>query len=280
MKIWAQTLIKNEERYIWFSLMSVIDYVDKIMVWDTGSSDNTVNIVKEVMKKYPKKIDFREMGEVDVNGYTVLRQKMLNETFADWFMILDGDEVWWQDSIANCTKLIRNNGKSYDTIVTPFINVVGDVYHHLGGGGCNYVIDGKRGCYTIRFMNKNIPGLITKKPHGQHGYFDGKGTLIQERDAKRRFWMENYPFLHFTNVQRSDSRNNDLKVPKRNIKLKYEIGKSFTLDFYYPEVFFKGVPRIVGSPWKNMTSAYKIKSVVTKPLKKLKNMILKSGTGY
>ncbi|KKR11163.1 MAG: Glycosyl transferase family 2 [Candidatus Woesebacteria bacterium GW2011_GWA1_39_21b] len=65
MKIWAHTLVRNEERYIWFSVMSVINYVDKILIWDTGSTDNTVSIIREIKKKYPEKIDFKKVGKVD-----------------------------------------------------------------------------------------------------------------------------------------------------------------------------------------------------------------------
>ena len=50
MKVWAHTLVKNEERYIWYAVMSVIDWVDKILIWDTGSTDKTVEIIKEIEK--------------------------------------------------------------------------------------------------------------------------------------------------------------------------------------------------------------------------------------
>lgn len=36
--IWAHTIVKNEERFIWYSVMSVINHVDKILIWDTGST--------------------------------------------------------------------------------------------------------------------------------------------------------------------------------------------------------------------------------------------------
>ena len=56
MKIWANTLVRNEERYLWFSVMSVINWVDKILIWDDASTDNTYEIAKLIKKKFPKKL--------------------------------------------------------------------------------------------------------------------------------------------------------------------------------------------------------------------------------
>ena len=44
--IWVNSLIFNEDKYIWFAVKSVIDYVDKILIWDSGSTDRTEEVVK------------------------------------------------------------------------------------------------------------------------------------------------------------------------------------------------------------------------------------------
>ena len=60
--IWGNTIVKNEGRYIYFAISSVIDFLDKMLVWDTGSKDDTVAIIKYLEKKYPKKIIFKQIG--------------------------------------------------------------------------------------------------------------------------------------------------------------------------------------------------------------------------
>ena len=67
MRIVAHILVKNEEKWIWYSLMSVLDYVDEILVWDAGSTDRTVEIIKTIsknsegiIKKINKKYSLRE----------------------------------------------------------------------------------------------------------------------------------------------------------------------------------------------------------------------------
>ena len=60
MKIWANTVVNNEENFIWFSVMSVIKFIDRIVIYDTGSTDNTVSIIEELKRKNPGKIIFKE----------------------------------------------------------------------------------------------------------------------------------------------------------------------------------------------------------------------------
>ena len=103
MKVWVNCIVYNEENFIWFAINSIIDFVDKIIVWDTGSQDLTVKIIEEIKKKYPEKIEFKEVGKVSGNSYTKIRQQMLEISKCDWVLILDGDEIWFEDSIKKVT---------------------------------------------------------------------------------------------------------------------------------------------------------------------------------
>lgn len=281
MSIWAHILVQNEERYIWYAVMSVIDNVDKILIWDTGSNDNTVFIVQEIKKIKGEKVEFRKMDKVGVEKFTDVRQSMLDATDSDWFIIVDGDEVWWEDSIKSLVTEIKTKGKRLDSIVVPYYNVVGDIYHHQNDDIGRYEIDGRRGFLTVRAVNRSVPGLHFEKPHGRQGLYDQNGILLQNRQQKYRKFL-NYPYLHFTNVVRSNTRESDLMVPKRKIKLKYEIGVPFPSDFYYPEVFFRPRPDIVPSPWKMSSASYKTRAVIESPLKFVKRRFLQqaSASGY
>lgn len=279
MQIWAHTLVKNEERYLWFSVKSVIDYVDKILLWDTGSTDNTDEIIKRLVKEYPGKIEFKEVGEVNPQEFTEIRQQMLDETKADWLLIVDGDEVWWKDSIVQVTRFIKEHGANYESIISPNLNIVGDIYHYQEESAGRYQIDEKCGYINIRASNMKIPGLHFDKPHGSLGLYDGDGKLIQERDKGKRIFID-APYMHFTNVTRSLDRNKDLLVPKRKIKLKYEIGNCFAMNFFYPEVFFNSRPDIVESPWRTMTPSFKMRASIETPLRKIKRRIWQGKPGY
>jgi glycosyltransferase involved in cell wall biosynthesis len=272
MSIWAHTLVRNEERYLWYSVMSVINYVDKILIWDTGSDDSTCEIIERIKKMYPEKIDFRQFGVVDSNQFTVVRQKMLDGTSADWFIIVDGDEVWWEDSIKRLTTLIKKEGSKMDLLVSPYYNLVGDIFHYQEQSAGKYSFDRRSGHLSIRAINRNIPGLHFEKPYGHEGLYDKDGIPIQNRDSRHRNYLDTY-YLHFTHMLRSGFRNFDNNVPMRQKKYKYELGEPFPKDFYYPEVFFQKIPDNTASPWINRSLGYLLISFFEYPLKFIKRKV-------
>ncbi len=281
MTLWAHTLVKNEDKYLWYSVMSVINYVDKILLWDTGSTDRTVEIIKEIGRRYPKKVIFKEFGTVDPALFTIARQKMLKETKSDWVIIVDGDEVWWDEKIREVRQVIDKNGSVLDSIVSKYCNVIGDIYHYQDESTGKYNIDGKVGYLTIRAFNRNIKGIEFAKPHGQQGIYDGKSVLLQNRDPKKRYWQDGYSYLHFTNMQRSTKRSEDLKVPKRGFKLKYEIGHGFDRDYYYPEVFFNDRPSEISNVWSKADTGYQTRALIYTPMRFIKRKLIQSTkSGY
>lgn len=280
MKIWAHTLVKNEERYLWYAVASVVEYVDRVMLWDTGSSDHTQDIIKALIKNYPGKIEFKEVGDVDINEFTSVRQRMLEETNSDWFMILDGDEVWWDKDIREMTDMIRENGNKLDSTVCRYINLVGDIYHYQDASAGKYTVDGNRGNITIRFVNRKIDGLHFGRPHGQQGIFDKNETLVQELPKLRRKFIDENTYLHFTHLPRSVSKTAASLVPKREMKLKFDVGHEFPLNYYFPEVFFRLAPSIVPSPWEVRDSLFTRKAYMEHLPKMIKRKFVVGSSGY
>ena len=226
-KIVAHCLVKNEERFIKYSLMSALNYVDEIMVWDTGSTDETKCLISNVQcSMNGKKIKFREAGDVDAVSFTEMRNKMLMETSKefDWLMILDGDEIWPVKSIKTVIQYINSHPET-ESIVVRTHNLVGDIYHKMPESSGHYHLAGQAGHLNLRFINlRKIPGLNVQKPHGQQGYYDGDGTLVQDREPKKIKFLDVH-YAHATHLQRSNSRDNDLMVIKRGLKMKYEWGE-------------------------------------------------------
>lgn len=255
MKITAQMIVKNEENFIWYAVSSVIDYVDEILIWDQGSTDNTLEIVKTIGSS---KIILKKVSE-DVQ---VLRQKMLDVTNSDWIFILDGDEIWYESAIKNLRNNIEKVGTNKDCVVVPNYMLIGDIFHYQEKLAGKYNIGEKKGHYNIRAI-RNTEGLHVEGVYPNEAYVINKGNKVQDL-AKGRILFLDEPYFHASFLKRSS---------KDSRRVKYEIGDCFSRDFYFPEVFFLPRPDNVPSPWKNMEFAYKLRGAVETPLKKLKRRL-------
>src|SRR5690348_5697551 len=60
----STTMCRNEPFCV-YGLLSIVDYVDRCIVVDTGSNDGTYEELEQVRKMYPKKIllERREIGD-------------------------------------------------------------------------------------------------------------------------------------------------------------------------------------------------------------------------
>lgn len=254
--IWVNTIVNNEENFIWFAMMSVLDYVDKVLIYDTGSTDKTVDVIKELIKLKGEKIKFKQVGPQDKFQFTAMRQKMLEESKCDWILILDGDEVWWEDSIKRVFKTINEKGDEIDAIVVPFYNSVGDIYHYQSKDAGKYKILGTTGHLTIRAIKRNIPGLHLGGPYGAEGYLDGKNISIQDEYHHKLFYL-NRPFMHLTHLKRSSKDTHG--------KYKFDLGIKFPQDFNLPEIFYQKPSEIVPSPFKKRSMLFEIISFIRAP---------------
>lgn len=263
MTIWANCIVNNEENFVWFAITSIIDYVDRILIYDTGSSDKTVEIIEEIKRKYGNKINFKEVGIVDKFQFTKMRQQMLDQSNCDWILILDGDEVWWKDSIKKVVGKIEQDGDKVDGIVVPIKVVVGDIYHLQEEEAGQYNLFGKKGHLSLKAFRKNIPGLYVGQPYGKEGFFDSQNKSIQERE---KVIFLDAPLMHLTYLRRSSKR-------RKFEKIKSELGDKVSDHFKYPEVLSLSYPKIIPSPWVKISGFKLLKAQILTPLRKIKRRI-------
>ena len=84
MKLSACMIVRNEERLLGQCLGSIRDYVDEIIVVDTGSVDSTIAIAKAYGAKvyeHPWQYDF-----------AFHRNQSIGYATGDWFLVIDADE--------------------------------------------------------------------------------------------------------------------------------------------------------------------------------------------
>lgn len=96
-KIALGMIVKNEEKVIIKTISSTIDAVDAIYLYDTGSTDNTIQLVQEYSKQYPDKKFYYKFGEFKY--FDVTRNELLewidNHEDAldlDFILLLDAND--------------------------------------------------------------------------------------------------------------------------------------------------------------------------------------------
>ena len=246
--ITVHTLVKNEDRFIWFAIMSVINYVDKMIIFDTGSTDRTVEIIQNIISAgYSEKIIFEEKGFADRNRIGQLRQEMLEKTTTDYFMILDGDEIWWKKSIEELVSL-ANSEKEPLLVAQHYINCAKDIYHYRKPGRDVYAFLDKNEAATIRLYSMKIPGIHCGGYYGIEGFFDGDNNEVQ--CGKYEIVWQKEKYFHTSYLQRSSNQNKDLKVYSRLAKMFLTYDYKFPKDYKFPEVFYAEYPTFVRSPFK------------------------------
>lgn len=200
-KVTAHCLVKNEEVFVGYAIRSVIDFVDRILVFDTGSTDSTVTIVKDLQTKYPEKIFFEEKGPADKKRHTELRQEMVDRTETEWIMLLDGDEVWKRSGMEEAFAYLGSHPE-IDSLASDIYLCAGDVQHTHNRflmKKINKISDLK----LARFYRK-VPGLHWSGDYGLDGLYREGGELIWENcpAIKQKFW-------HTTHLKRSRTDDND-----------------------------------------------------------------------
>jgi hypothetical protein len=263
-KVIVHFLVKNEENFVWYSLNSVLPFVDKIMVWDNSSTDSTAAIINTI--KSPK-IIFEEHSATTREDVGHLRQEMLEKTPKgyEWLLVLDADEIWSAYSIQKVLAFISSNPQT-ESIVTRTYNLVGDIYHRLPEKFGDYKFLDMKGNLAVRFINLCIPGLHASSPYGQEGYFDENNLSIQERPG---LFFVDTEYFHATHLVRS-SKNKE--VFDRVQKLKYYLGETNSPS-KIPEVFFATKPSIAPCVTDPMSKSQIVRAYIETQLRNIKNKL-------
>ena len=260
MKIVAHTLVKNEENWVWYSLMSVVDWVDEVMVWDTGSTDNTVDVIKSI--PHPK-IKFRQVKADSKAEIAQIRQDMLDATTADWIFLVDADEIWTREGLQEIREFVTHPG-GQTVGVHRFWSLVGDVLHYLPERYGKYHVGHQTGHLTIRLM-RHLPDLHVTGQYTFEGY--GYSDTPVQSLSESCMHHFNHKFFHTTFLPRSSNNS-----PLFQRRIRYQFGPALTAD--YPEVFYLSRSDFIRSPWLKHDIIFWINAFWQTPLKLLRNILL------
>ena len=233
MKVSGYIITKNNGRSLKWALESVYKYLDEIIIVDSGSTDNTV----EIAKQYTDKIYFNEFKD-----FSDQRNFAIKKCTGDWIFTMDADEVMGE----NFFEFKKYLKKSYRAILFPRYNLVSlnpiihikTTYHYSdwqarvfkNDGYCYYVYPVHhqlKGCKPrLKVPNINIfhlhwlmYGYDDRKKRGE--YYD---KFEQGSSFKEYYLFENFNHKYLKGIENiEESIFNILKNELIPVEYKYKI---------------------------------------------------------
>lgn len=141
MKISAVYIAKNEAHNIARSLDSIKDAVDELILVDTGSTDNTV----EIFQSYGGKVYHQPWRD----DFSAPRNLALSKASGDWIVLLDADENFSPETAANIPAVLQQISDSTQGILINLVNYDKDTQEKQDS------------FYALRIV-RNVPGLCYK----------------------------------------------------------------------------------------------------------------------
>ncbi len=193
-------IVKNEEKYLeqcLTGLKPILDNVDsELIIADTGSTDRTV----EIAKKFTDNVFYFEW----INDFAAARNSTLEKAKGEWYMFVDGDEVF-----QNCDEIIRffNSGeyKKYNSAsfnIRNFLDVELDNYADFNGPRITKVLPYTRFVGEIHeYLNTyGAPFKKLKDTANHYGYvFDAENDSEEKFKRNSELLLKQYEEEKYTN---------------------------------------------------------------------------------
>ena len=104
-------IVKNEEGFISDCLNSIRDFVDEIILVDTGSTDKTKDAAEEICKNFASGGKIFDLKIIDFkwsDDFSAARNESLRHATKDWVLVLDADELLDKESIKKIKSMLEN----------------------------------------------------------------------------------------------------------------------------------------------------------------------------
>lgn len=204
-------IVKNEA-FVYYAIKSVYPYCTTILLYDTGSTDHTLEDIQQLIKEdTEKKIIFRQVplgfdeekwsldglqNFIDTNHGKMsvgkCRQMQLDETKTKYCMLVDGDEVHYRSAMKKITnELIPNFPKDKLCVGFPLT-----WFYDLKSTFTDATFP-----YNGRLMVNDAVYMSGDSPNEQH-LIKGSGEFFTYEHPKYLVYDCVKPYAHFETVLR------------------------------------------------------------------------------
>ncbi len=137
-------IVKNEEENLPETLSSVKDYVDEIIIVDTGSTDNTV----EVARSFGAKVYFYKWND----DFASARNEALKHATCDWILSMDADDTMNGSDILKLKEYLKETDALGFSI--PIFSKVEDRSLNITNTVVNYLVRIFKNDPRVRFKRR------------------------------------------------------------------------------------------------------------------------------
>lgn len=201
-------IVRNEEQNSAGGIVdyckNILPYVEKAVIIDTCSTDNTFNLLKKMSKEYSHLSIFQE----EFKGFAQSRNSTLEKVQTEFSLILDADERFPIRTIYALEEFLENKYQ-VDGLCFDCYSVTKDK------------ITEDKTSLNPRFF-KNTPGISFKNSRGKvyEELYDKKGNLILNKSC---YFLENLKFYHFIGESTKGKNNWYSYLEKLPPSWKFEI---------------------------------------------------------
>ncbi|MDB9307655.1 tetratricopeptide repeat protein [Aphanizomenon sp. CS-733/32] len=168
MKISLCMIVKNEETTLPKCLGSVNNFVDEIVVLDTGSTDKT----PQVAQQFGAKVHHFPWN----NNFSSARNEALKYVTGDWILVLDADETLTYEIIPLLKSVVSKEEYLVINLVRQEVGSTQSPYSLVSRLFRNHPdIYFDRPYHAL--IDDSVTAILTQEPHWQIGYLPGVAIL-------------------------------------------------------------------------------------------------------
>ena len=212
-------LSKNDEYFLPYVLKAIKGWFSRYIFYDVGSQDSTRDVIEQfiMVEETDADITYRPLPHCEPIVQGTFRNAMISEARADFYLLVDCDEVWLQKSL---TKLIEEMPKMIEAYEKE-----GKLY------GIVRRLEVSRKLDAIHGMNERVPHhRVYHRTATWIGTHPGEQAKITQKSRNEYNFLDDVKLLHFHQPDRSSL---DEQVPGRmgrRFKATYARGEVTPID--------------------------------------------------
>lgn len=194
-------IVKNEEKTLRVCLESVKDIVDEIIVVDTGSTDNTIQVAKSfgaIVEKFEW-----------IDDFSAARNRSLERATGDWILYLDADEKITPENGQMIREAIRHPDLTAVNMIEHIPQEKGNLFKTASSDYCRLFRNDPKIRFAGRIHEQILPSInsINGKVLKSSIRIDHWGFAISEEKRKTR--AERNLKLILLELEEDPSKNDD-----------------------------------------------------------------------